>query len=126
MTVTHVDGVEVVANVDTLSPLSKNTNAPIYWTQVRTLHLADGSTAFGCDKCDQIFDRATQVRPHLNSHRKDKRVTGTRIAGTASSDRQAMKKKISRLERSRDDWRSRAMAAERSLAAMKVALGVPS
>lgn len=123
MTATHVDGVEVVADEPTTAPIKSFAGKPMVWTQTRTLLLADGRTVYGCQHCEYTSPNVLSIRPHLNKHR----TVGPRPAAAAKDlsltevlERLATLDKVSK---ERDDWKARALTAERKLATLRNALG---
>ncbi|SDH68011.1 hypothetical protein SAMN05421505_12054 [Sinosporangium album] len=114
MTATHVDGIEVVSDEPTPSPL----NGPIrtvYFTRIRTLVLADASKVYGCTECDYTDPMVGKVRTHLSSSHTAKPKTPDPMSHLIADAARA----VARLEQQRDSWKARALAAERSLRAIR-------
>lgn len=92
MTATTVNGVPVIRDEDTEAPIKNlRDGSPIYWTQTRTLTLADGSVVYGCLHCDATFDTKFKVRPHLGAKHTDPEVAAARRAKRVSAPSGALK-----------------------------------
>lgn len=126
MTATHVDGRRVIEDQPAKSPLSTE-DKTVRFKQIRELLLDDATIVYGCAHCDFTADAVGKVRPHLKAH-------GARGPGRP---RTAIKKDVNELsladllrrvklleqvEAERDDWRKRALDAERRLRTLRRAL----
>lgn len=117
MTARFVDGQEVLVDEPTESQITTTKGKPIVWQQIRTLLLADGSTVYGCAHCDYVGPSPLQVRPHLNKHRNrptDEMSLTDLINRVAALDR---------VTTERDEWKARALSAEKRLKTLRSALG---
>lgn len=125
MTATHVDGIAVIADEATKSPINDRAGKPIYWQQIRTLLLEDDTTTYGCLHCDYTADKPASIRPHLNKH-KDKvmRKAVKRMPASEMSLSELLAKlaELEKVTAERDEWKRRALTAERKLATMRKAL----
>ncbi|MGW1679358.1 hypothetical protein [Saccharopolyspora sp. NPDC002376] len=110
---------EVVADEPTEAPMRDKSGAPIFWQQTRTLLLADGSTVYGCAHCEYTNPNPRSIRPHLNIHRDRKPAPA---AGDPIRDLLARLAEVDKLTADRDQWRRRALDAERDLRAIRKAL----
>lgn len=133
MTASSVRGIPVLSNEDTLAPVKDRAGNDVHWKRVRTLGLADGSTIYGCSECDVVDDDKFMVWRHLSKHPKpepeltaksigklvDKLVTQERKEAVAAA--KAARRRIKDVTKSRDEWRARAVAAEKSLQAIRSA-----
>ncbi|MGA5820018.1 hypothetical protein ACPC54_19400 [Kitasatospora sp. NPDC094028] len=68
MTATAVDGITVIEDTPSLSPLSRP-GKPVYFHQIRHLLMEDGSELFGCTHCTYTSPKIGAVRPHLKKHK---------------------------------------------------------
>ena len=68
MTATDVNGVRVVADDPTPSPLTDRGGNRVIWERIRTLRLEDGSTVYGCVHCTFVRESAGGVVRHLSKH----------------------------------------------------------
>jgi hypothetical protein len=131
-----VDGLGVfvvLANDPTPSKLNNAKGDPVVWPSVRKLTLGDDLVVYGCADCTYCHRSADSIRPHRNKHRK---LNGAASDETAAilrnairslgggDDREAekLRSKIDRLTAERDDWKRRALKAERRLSTMRQAL----
>lgn len=124
MTATHVNGVEVIADEPTPSPITTRDGGTVLWHQTRTLLLADGSTVYGCQHCDYTNERATSIRPHLNKHRDTNGKTATATGDLTLQQLVARLGDYDKVAGERDDWKRRALDAEGKLRTLRKALGV--
>ncbi|TYK47176.1 hypothetical protein [Actinomadura decatromicini] len=122
MTATQVNGLAVMADEPTLSPITGPNGAPIYWRQTRTLLLEDETKVFGCVHCDYTADNPHKVRPHLKVHREPEPEPAAGLYDLPLSDLLARVAELEKLTADRDTWKRRALKAERSLATMRRAL----
>lgn len=118
MTATHVNGLAVIAVEPTPSPLNRP-DKPVYFTHILTLSLEDGTQAHGCALCDFTADAVGQVRAHLRVH-PNRATTSRRTAAVPAdmsiADLLKEAQKVPRLIQQRDEWKRRALRAERALA----------
>lgn len=126
MTATHVNGVEVIADEPTTSPITAKDGSPVLWHQTRTLLLADGSTVYGCVHCDYTSPNANSVRPHLNRHRNNSSASKSTPGDLSLNELVARLADLDKVTADRDEWKRRALAAEKRLKALRNALGVSS
>jgi hypothetical protein len=117
VTATHVDGVEVIADEPCRSGLTGRGGKPIYFKQTRELLLADGRTVYGCVHCDFVRGKPSAIRPHLVKH-------GTRAAAGLSDDLTLAQllRKLEAMEKvtaERDQWKARALKAEKALGILR-------
>jgi hypothetical protein len=127
MTATHVNGLEVIADEPTTSAISRRDGTPIIWQQTRTLLLEDGSTWYGCVHCDYARPNLHSIRPHLGKHKDRSAVSGPAGAGGDLSLNDLLKR-LSELDKviaERDEWKRRAVKAERSLTLLRNTLKAP-
>jgi hypothetical protein len=132
VTATQVDGVPVVADEPATAPMRTRAGQPIRFTQIRHLLLEDGSEAFGCAHCDYASRNPLSIRPHLNKHRAQSAQSAQdappAAAPTPASAVLDLRELVSRLDAAdqvaaeRDEWRTRALKAERDLARLRAAL----
>lgn len=127
MTASSVNGVEVIADEPTRSPLTDRAGKPVIWTQTRTLLLEDGSTVYGCLHCDYTSPNQNSIRPHLNRHITRKPQAGSARNGIPTADlplSQIMRRldALNAVEEDRDRWKARAVAPEKSMAALRRAI----
>lgn len=123
MTARTVNGLEVIEDQPTVSPIKAFDGRQVTWTQTRTLLLADGSTIYGCAHCEFTSTNVLSIRPHLGKHNGAK---GDRAPSSTTGDVDALIRRLqelTKIEADRDRWRERAKAAERDLAALRAALG---
>jgi hypothetical protein len=124
VTATVAYGLEVLADEPTPSPISKP-GRTVMWEQTRTLLLADGSTAYGCIHCDYVSRSVNSIRPHLSKHNRRPPTNGTAVAD-GHRDLTSLLGQLHRLDelvRERDQWKARALKAERSLKTVREAIG---
>ncbi len=121
-----VNGRTVIEDRPTPAPISGRGGKPVYWQQVRTLVLHTGETLYGCAHCDYTSSNVYSIRPHLSAHSNGKsRRNGKGKPGT-STDIGELLAQLSRLDeltQDRDEWRQRALKAERNLRAIRRAIG---
>ncbi|GAB2964143.1 hypothetical protein [Saccharothrix stipae] len=128
MTATSVNGVNVVMDEPTRSPISDRSGREVVWTQTRTLTLADGTIVYGCAHCDYTSPNRNSIRPHLQKHNAGKNPKPPKpllVSGDLSLN--TMLEKLADADRAiaeRDGWKRRALAAERKLSNLRSALGV--
>lgn len=118
MTATVVNGLAVVKDEPQVAPFRDRGGNPIYQPQTRVLTLADGTVVYGCVHCDYTSSNVNSVRPHLNKHRKP--------AEPVAKNSSALTDLVRQLNRAEecDDWKARALRAERRLRQLRNALGV--
>jgi hypothetical protein len=126
MTATAVNGWEVIADEPTEAPMRDRSGKPVVWQQTRTLLLADGSTVYGCVHCDYTNENVRSIRPHLNKHRGDGSTSRTAdLGGLAELSLGEVLQRLGALDdvsSERDEWKARAIRAERSLSTLRNAL----
>ncbi len=123
MTATNVNGQQVVSDNPTQAPIRTKDGSIIWWVQTRTLLLANGDVVFGCVHCDYTSLNANSVRPHLGKHRAAKAATPM-LGGVSVGDLVQALSDAESVRADRDQWKTRALAAERSLRVLRKALGV--
>lgn len=131
--VVEVDGVgtfPVLANDPTPSALTDAKGRPVLWPSVRRLTLADDLVVYGCADCSYANRSANSIRPHRNKHRGQRKAADDEVTallrttlrtalGGALPDDSA---KIEKMKADRDEWKRRALAAERQLSALRQAI----
>jgi hypothetical protein len=137
VTAAVVEGRQVVSDTATASPhILDNAGQPLVWEQTRTLLLDDGSVTYGCLHCDYTNANMRSIRPHLSKHRhrpgRQPAMTTATGAATGRATKAAdglslgevLRKlgRIEQLEAERDEWKQRAVAAERSLKTLRKVL----
>ena len=127
MTATHVDGVPVIAAEPAQDPKGwkdRRTGEPLRFKQILRLLLEDGSETFGCIHCDYTNPSIYSVRPHLNKHRLTLAAESNgHAAGVDLAELARRLQRVDRLEADRDEWRRRALDAERELRKIRELLG---
>jgi hypothetical protein len=134
MTATEVNGVPVVSESEVESPLS-SPKKPVTFTRIRLLHLADGGAVYGCTECDHTEARMASVRAHLRRHSSTRRperkieplVTRPAALGSMTLDQiaaglnsiDALSDALERMTTDRNEWKARALKAERAMATLK-------
>ncbi|MGH3859184.1 hypothetical protein [Actinokineospora sp.] len=125
MTATMVDRVEVLADEPTEAAMRDRAGKPVVWQQTRTLLLADGRTVYGCAHCDYTSDNVRSIRPHLNKHRgavEPEHADLGALGEVTLAEALARLADHDQVAADRDEWKTRATRAERSLAALRRAL----
>jgi hypothetical protein len=137
MTATKVGTRTVIATEPVESPLS-TPNKAIMFTRIVKLLLDDESTTYGCTECEFTRDNPWAIRPHLRVHNAPKAKVAAPLTGARAADfgdmsvadllgsvRQieAISEALESVSRDRNEWRTRAMKAERSLATLRKLLG---
>lgn len=115
-----IDGVAVLDDRDTRSPINDRAGNPVMWRKIRTLLMADGTTLYGCSVCDYTSRNPMSIRPHLGKHSGKVRVD------TPTAEVSAIVAQLQRLaqtEQERDSWKTRALAAESELRKIRAAFG---
>jgi hypothetical protein len=134
MTAQHVNGHAVIADEPAVSPhLKDNSGRPVAWRQIRRLLMDDGSELYGCQHCDYTSPNMNSIRPHLGAHStrpRKKKDAESALTAQPMNDWLRLLRQIEQLDKvcqERDDWKGRAMAAERSLSTLRRALnpGIP-
>jgi hypothetical protein len=127
MTATTVDGVAVIHSEPAEALISKP-DKPVFFKQIVKLLLEDGREVFGCVHCDFTRPNLVAVRPHLKVHsngsspaKRKGRAKGV-PADMSLSDLLAQVNNLESVTAERDEWRRRALDAERKLNAMRRAL----
>lgn len=122
MTATDLNGILVVKDDPTESPLSDRAGKKIYWEKIRTLTLADGSVVYGCALCEYTSANVRSVRPHLRVHAASvaaKQPVDTLqsvfSSGMSLSSFAQRVTEVAGLEEALDQWRQRALTAEAKL-----------
>lgn len=128
-----IEGQLVVADEAAETALS-TPERRVHFKRIRKLTLADSSTVYKCTECDYVRPRWEQVRPHLSRHQEPKLedlvpagpLMEMRLADLVDVAKrvEVQARHIDRLIDERDNWKSRAVDAERRLASMRRALGV--
>ncbi|MFJ2217894.1 hypothetical protein ACIQVO_36235 [Streptomyces sp. NPDC101062] len=131
-----IDGLEVIEVEFAETPLS-TPNRPVHFKQIVKILLEDGSVTFGCVWPDCGFTRKTAiaVRPHLKVHKSapDALDVTTLPVGELlelAKSAQKLRTDLDRATRERDrlakslhdEWKPRALAAERQLNSIQRAL----
>lgn len=116
----------VLSNEATASKLNDNAGKPILWPSVRELRLAADLVVYGCADCSYANKSANSVRPHRNKHRGQKQaaVNGEVTALLRNALREVapdQSAKIEKLTAEREEWKRRALAAERRWSALRQA-----
>lgn len=128
MTATEVDGVAVVSDEPQVAPFKDKQGAPIHLPQTRVLTLANGAVVYGCAHCDYTSTNPFSVRPHLNKHAARRNGHHKAAAGSplnlSLADLMARLDKVDSLVTDRDQWKTRALSAERRLKQLRAALGM--
>lgn len=137
-----VDGVRVVKDEALLSPLSARSGRPITFPTIRVLTLANGSTRHACADagCPDVVGSRGDVKRHRISHHGEgsarRKAAG---GGPAALSEDALSMRLGELirlaatvdgwedahaalEQDRDQWKERALAAERQVLAFERAL----
>jgi hypothetical protein len=128
VTAAVVEGRVVIEDQPAKSPLSTATK-PVMFRQIRELLLEDGAVVYGCAHCDYTRDTVAQVRPHLKAHggrgpgrpRKGAAVAQD-VNALSLADLLRRLRALEQAEAERDEWRERALAAERTLRTLRRAL----
>lgn len=126
MTATHVNGRKVIEDAPARSPLSRP-DAPMHFKQIRELLLDDGTLTYGCVHCDYTAATAGKVRPHLKAHTgrgpgRPKSAVAQDVNEMSLADLLRRVRQLERVEAERDEWRKRALDAERRLNTLRRAL----
>lgn len=126
MTATHVDGVAVVADEPAETGIANGAGAPVTYKRIRKLLLADERIVYGCSECDFTGPSPAHIRPHMNKHRapdaRPKRSKARLLQELTLADLLAKVRQLEELAADRDQWKSRALKAERSLSTLRAAL----
>jgi len=112
----------IVSDLATLSPIQDPRKQPVYWNSIRTLNIGVGIEVYGCADCDYVAKSPGQVRPHRNAHAKAKvTTTNGELSKTVADLRDVLRAvdQVAQLTAERDEWKRRALAAERDLAAIR-------
>lgn len=126
MTASEVGGKAVIAVEPARSNWKGRDGEHLQFRQILRLLLDDGSEVYGCLHCDYTHASPNSVRPHLNKHRQPKpEEEGDDSAAALSLA------KVARVLRSHErttaeleEWKRRALTAERQLRLLRKALGV--
>lgn len=117
----------VLSNTDTDSGIKDRSSQPILWPSIRTLDFVDETglprRVYGCADCGYAAQKHGQVRPHRNAHRLPK--TGGVPAEIVTNLKDLIRRAdaADRVAADRDDWKRRALTAERRLSALRQAVG---
>lgn len=123
MTATHVNGVAVVEDQPARASITDFNGDPVHFKQIRELLLADETVVYGCLHCDYTRDKPGQIRSHLKLHATPKAKTTTAVPKELTiSDLLSAAAKIEKLTAERDEWKRRAVTAERELATVRKVL----
>lgn len=117
MTATHVDGAAVIATEPAQDPKGwkdRRTGEPLRFRQILKLLLDDGREVYGCLHCDYTSPNINSVRPHLNKHRLALRVDSNGH-GVDLAEVARRLQHVDKVEADRDQWKARALAAEKEL-----------
>jgi len=150
MTAKKVGRLTVITAEPVLSPLSAP-DKPVYFKQILRLLLSDGGETYGCAACDFTADAVGKVRQHNGTHKKG--TPGVRVvtraarapappaplstigAGSVAENMTILEvlnwirengKMVEAMEKmsdERNEWKRRALAAEKSVAQFRRALG---
>lgn len=149
MTAEHVNGLKVVESEPLMSPVKTPHGKPVYFRRIVTLLLEDGSTMLGCTECDYTDAAAGRVRHHLTINHwnrdvprklngfeaaaNDRRHAASTAVDTAtlsvadllnSATRlQALSDAVARMTEERNEWKARALKAERAMATLRKLVG---
>jgi hypothetical protein len=131
----EVDGLGVfvvLANDPTPSKLNDAKGQPVVWPSVRRLTLGDGLVVYGCADCTYCHRSPDSIRPHRNKHRQLKTANGDvtailrdairSIDGGSDRETEKLTARVERLTADRDEWKRRALTAERQLSALRQAI----
>ncbi|ALG14749.1 hypothetical protein AOZ06_12920 [Kibdelosporangium phytohabitans] len=118
-------GLEVIADEPTPSPIKSRDGAAVLWTQTRTLLLGDGSTVYGCQHCDYTSPNVNAIRPHLQAHnsRRGKKTTTAPTGDLTLAELVARLAELDKVTAALDEWRTRALKAEKALRTLRNLLG---
>lgn len=128
MTATTVNGLTVLADEPAPTGINDKAGNTVYYKQVRSLLLENGTITYGCAHCDYTADNPNSVRPHLNKHRQE---NAERRAATARkldpktntlADVLAAVARVNEITADRDRWKDRALKAEDDLATIQKAI----
>ncbi len=122
MTATTVNGHAVITDKPTASALRDKRGNVVYWPQTRTLTLDNGDVVYGCVHCDYTSLNENSIRPHLGKHRD--RPTAAQAGELSLNQLLERLGELDKVTADRDQWRKRAVAAEKSLSTLRKALGV--
>jgi len=133
MTATIVDGYHVIADRPAPSPLPHPTDPTktLYFKTIRHLVLSNMEVVYGCVDCTYTADTTFKVRAHRSHHAVRRATPPTTPSGGGAhrateaitvDNLVARLSALSKVEGDRDRWRTRAIAAERRLAALHRAL----
>lgn len=128
MTARSAFGHTVAADEPTPSPITDRAGKPVMWQQTRTLTLDDNSTAYGCAHCDYVSRNVNSIRPHLSKHtrRDHARPRTGRLVEDSDITLSQVLSQLATLQDTladRDQWKARAIKAEKSLRTLRGALG---
>lgn len=126
-----IKGEVVTADMPARSPLPHPTDPHqhLYYKTIRELWLMGGGIVYGCTDCDYTGPTVYSVRAHRSTHTPRRPTTapvtphGETPADIATLDAlMARLAAIGKLQSERDRWRTKAIAAERQLAALRRSL----
>ena len=131
---TYVNGQTVVLRHPVETPLSRP-DRPMYYKRIVRFELVDGTSVYACTECDYTHPNVYAARGHVNATHPiaPRRPYGTGRRATATRDSEspadwasltlgeaaAMVRRFARLTAERDEWKERAIAAERTLSAIR-------
>jgi hypothetical protein len=129
VTATEVDGKAVIAVEPAKSSFRGSDGERVSFRQMLRLLLDDGSEVYGCLHCDYTSPNLNSVRPHLNKHRKAKQLDEAEelaAVGVGLSLAQITRalRSHERTVNDLEEWKRRALTAERQLRLLRKALGV--
>jgi hypothetical protein len=120
----------------------KNGKGKAVYTRIRRLLLDDGTETFGCIGCDITADSPAKLFHHVGSHdnggpppaapkrQREKSLSPESWRGltveqllNAGQQVQAMGEALEKVSADRNEWRSRALKAERELGTIRRLLG---
>jgi hypothetical protein len=122
-----VSGLRVVKDEPYRSPYAKDrrNGEGLLQPQTRVLTLENGHTVFGCQHCPYTSENVHSIRPHLNRHRGDKpnRVpTVGELKSMSAADLLRDINRVAELEASVEQWKARALKAEKTLETLRNAI----
>lgn len=117
-------GRAVIADEPTRSPISDHNGRVVYWQQIRTLTLDDGSTAYGCAHCEYASRNVRSIRPHLGKHNRRRSARGQVPGDMSLNTLVEQLSTLTQVQADLDRWKARALKAEKSLRTLRNTLGI--